>query len=150
MVILFLGSYTYMHMEPTFTPQPQQQPNGKKVLLIEDERFISELYVRALERAGYQTKVISDGEQGLREAQTDAYDLILLDIMIPTMTGFEILRRLRDPNISQPIRAKIIIATNLEQAEENKAELEKQADAYIVKADMTPHQLVDFLAQVKA
>lgn len=122
------------------------QPNGIKVLVIEDEHFISELYTRALGKAGYESTVVVDGEQGLKEAQTDQYDVILLDIMIPNLTGSEILSRLRAPDAT-PIRAKIIIATNLEQGEQGRAAVEQKADGYIVKAEMTPRQLVEFLDQ---
>lgn len=125
------------------------QANGIKILIIEDEHFISELYVRALTKAGYIVKVIIDGKEALREAQTDSYDIILLDIMIPTITGTELLKRLRDPELSRPIHSKIIITTNLEQSEEGRAELEKQADGYIVKAEITPHELVDIVQQIK-
>lgn len=122
--------------------------NGKKVLCVEDEHFISELYNRALSKAGYEVKTILDGVDALKEAQTDAYDIILLDIMLPNMTGLEILDKLRAPGTS-PIKAKIIIATNLEQSEENRLAVEEKADAYVVKAEMTPRQLVEFIDQFK-
>jgi DNA-binding response OmpR family regulator len=131
------------------TPTPPAPDNGKKVLFIEDEHFIGELYVRALSRAGYTVKVVVDGEDGLHEAQTNAYDIILLDMMIPTITGFEVLRRLRGPDATEPVKAKIIITTNLEQSEESRADIEKQADGYIIKAEVTPRQLVEFLNQLK-
>lgn len=120
--------------------------NGISILCIEDEHFISELYARALTRAGYDVKVVVDGEEGLKEAQTDKYDIILLDIMIPNLTGTEILSRLRAAD-APPLHSKIIIATNLEQGEEGRAAVEQRADGYIVKAEMTPRQLVEFLSQ---
>jgi DNA-binding response OmpR family regulator len=123
-------------------------PNGIKVLCIEDEHFISELYARALTKAGYDVKVIIDGNEGLKEAQTDTYDIILLDIMLPNITGTEILNRLRGPDVPS-VHSKIIIATNLEQGEEGRAAVEQKADGYIVKAEMTPRQLVEFLDQFK-
>lgn len=119
-------------------------PNGKKILCIEDEHFISELYVRAMTSAGYEVKVVVDGQSGLEEAKTDNYDIILLDIMVPTLTGIEVLKQLRE---SDAIRGKVIIATNLEQSKEARAEIEKQADGYVIKAEMTPRQLVEFLQQ---
>lgn len=122
---------------------------GKKVLCIEDEHFIGELYVRALTRAGYQVKVVIDGQDGLHEAQSDAYDIILLDIMIPTITGIEVLRRLKDPKISRPIHSKIIITTNLEQSQDGRGDIEQQADGYIIKAEVTPRQLVEFINQLQ-
>lgn len=130
-----------------------QSPNfigiGKKVLCIEDERFISELYVRALTRAGYEVKVEVDGQKGLTLAQTDQFDIILLDLMIPSITGIEVLRRLRDPNQTPHLHGKIIITTNLEQREDIRADIEKQADGYIVKAEITPRELVEFLNRIK-
>jgi DNA-binding response OmpR family regulator len=119
------------------------------VLCIEDEHFISELYVRALSKAGYEVTVEIDGASGLALAQTDQYDIILLDLMIPTITGTEVLRRLRDPSLTPHLHAKIIITTNLEQREEVRADIERQADGYIIKAAITPRELVDTLSHIK-
>ena len=127
----------------------ENNTTGKKILCIEDERFISELYNRALTKAGYDVTVIIDGKEGLAQAQTDQFDIILLDLMVPTMTGNDILTQLRDPNVTPKLHGKIIITTNLEQKEEVRAAIEKLADAYIVKAEMTPRQLVDFLSNIK-
>jgi two-component system copper resistance phosphate regulon response regulator CusR len=127
----------------------QTIPSGRSVLIIEDEHFISELYTRALNKAGYSVTVIGDGVEGLTEAQTNKYDIICLDLMVPNLTGIEILRALRDPARVPPLKSKIIITTNLEQREDVRADIEKQADGYLVKAEMTPHELADFLNTVK-
>lgn len=124
-------------------------PKDRTVLCIEDEHFISELYARALTKAGYQVTVISDGSQALTEAETNKYDIILLDLMVPNLTGIEVLRSLRDPARVPPIKAKIIIITNLEQREDVRADIEKQADGYLVKAELTPHELVEFVNNIK-
>lgn len=131
-------------MQNDIQPKPTQR---KRVLCIEDEHFISELYDRALTKAGFEVKTIIDGEQGLAEAKTNQYDIILLDIMIPNLIGTDLLKRLRTetPNL----KAKIIITTNLELGEEDRARVERQADGYIVKADLTPKQLAEFLGQIK-
>lgn len=121
---------------------------GKHVLCIEDEHFISELYTRALTKAGYQVDVQLDGLEGLKAAQTDNYDIILLDIMIPGITGIEVLNALRDTAKTPHLRAKIIITTNLEQQEDVRADIEHQADGYIVKAEITPRELVEFLGNL--
>jgi len=128
--------------------QTPATPSSKRILCIEDEHFISELYVRGLTKAGYQVDVEFDGQKGLEAAQTDVYDIILLDLMIPTMTGIEVLATLRDPAKTPHLRAKIIITTNLEQRGEARANIERQADGYIVKAEMTPRELVDFLSHI--
>lgn len=127
-------------MEPQTTTQ-------KRVLCIEDEHFIGELYDRALTKAGFTVTVINDGQEGLDAAQTNQFDIILLDLMVPSITGVEILNALRNPNKTSPLKAKIIITTNLEQRDEVRQTIEKQADGYIVKAEITPNQLAEFLKQ---
>ncbi|HTB48885.1 MAG TPA: response regulator [Verrucomicrobiae bacterium] len=127
----------------------QPAPPGRTVLCIEDEHFISELYTRALTKAGYKMTIVADGVQALAAAETNQYDIILLDLMIPNLTGIEILRALRDPARVPPIRSKIIIITNLEQREDVRADIEKQADGYVVKAELTPHELANFLDTIK-
>jgi CheY-like chemotaxis protein len=124
-------------------------PIGKKILCIEDEFFISELYVRALTKAGYDVTVEVDGKQGLELAKSNAFDIILLDLMIPTITGIEVLRRLRDMKETPKLTAKVIITTNLEQREDIRADIEKQADGYLVKAEITPRELVDFIGTIR-
>lgn len=124
-------------------------PIGKKVLCMEDEHFISELYVRALTKAGYEVTVEIDGREGLKLAQTDQFDIILLDLMIPTITGIEVLRHLRNPAETPKLRAKVIITTNLEQREDIRADIERQADGYLVKAEITPRELVEFLGTIR-
>lgn len=130
-------------MQPATQPA---QPRLPKVLCVEDEHFISELYLRALTKAGYEVDVENDGQAGLTAAQTDKYDIILLDLMVPTITGIEILRTLRDTRETPRLHARIIITTNLEQRENIRADIEQQADGYLVKANITPHELVEFLA----
>ncbi len=118
-------------------------PVKKRILNIEDEHFIGELYERSLTKAGYQVTTITDGAAGLQAALADSFDIILLDIMVPTLLGIDVLSRLRRdaPNL----KAKIIITTNLEQDQTARQSIEKQADGYLIKAEITPRQLVEFL-----
>jgi CheY-like chemotaxis protein len=128
---------------------PQDTPNtNRRVLIVEDEHFISELYVRALTKAGYEVTTEVDGARGLALAQTDKFDIILLDLMVPTMTGIDVLHHLRGPG-APALKAKIVITTNLEQREETRDNIEKQADAYLVKAEITPRELVQFLGTIR-
>jgi DNA-binding response OmpR family regulator len=129
-------------------PSEPVPSNGKKILCVEDEHFISELYARALTKAGYAVDIELDGQKGLSAAQTDKYDVILLDLMIPTMTGIEVLRTLRDNTKTPTLHAKIIITTNLEQRDDVRADIENQADGYLVKAEITPRELVEFLSSL--
>jgi DNA-binding response OmpR family regulator len=120
----------------------------KKILCIEDERFIAELYSRALKKAGYEVEIVYDGEEALHKASSGTYDIVLLDIMLPTMNGVDILHKLRDPYVQPPLRSKIIITTNLEQKESLREKIEELADGYIIKADITPKELVEYLSQL--
>ena len=121
----------------------------RTILCIEDEHFISELYSRALRKAGYEVTIMLSGEDGLVAAQTDKYDLILLDLMTPGMTGMEILGILRDPAKTPHIHSRIIITTNLDQEESMRDQLERMADGYLIKADITPKQLVEIVKQLE-
>ncbi len=123
------------------------QSQQKKVLCIEDEHFISELYMRSLNKAGYDTTVVVDGVTGLKEIESDAYDIVLIDLMLPGMTGMEILRTLHDSD--KKVRARIIVTTNLDVKEDLRSELEQMADGYIIKAEITPRQLAEILDRIK-
>jgi CheY-like chemotaxis protein len=138
--------------QPPQESLPQQpimpQQSGKKVLIVEDERFISELYTRALEKAGYIVSTISDGESALSMIESQDFDVILLDIMLPTMNGVDLLYKMKDPHAAKPLSAKVIITTNMDQKEETKDKVEQMADGYLIKAEVTPKELVSYVNQV--
>ena len=118
-----------------------------KVLCVEDEDFISELYKRALSKEGYDVTVVRSGIDGLEEAKKNIYDIMLLDLMVPDVLGVEVLNTLK--NEMANLKTKIIITTNLEQDEKIRQEIERAADGYLIKADITPKQLVAFLDNLK-
>jgi DNA-binding response OmpR family regulator len=124
-------------------PTPITRP--KRVLCIEDEFFIGELYERALRKGGYEVTTVLNGTDGLQVAQSNRYDIVLLDLMIPGLTGMEVLRILRNPELSPGFKSKVVITTNLDQDEKIKQEIENQADGYLIKASITPKELVAFL-----
>jgi len=132
-------------MDTNQTPSPV--PASKTVLTIEDEHSISQLYTKALTKAGYVVQNTYNGLEGYAQAKTNVFDIILLDLMLPDMSGMEILRRLRAevPNL----KSKIVVTTNLEQEHDHRQVIEQQADGYLIKANVTPRQLVAFLSQIK-
>jgi DNA-binding response OmpR family regulator len=121
---------------------------ANKVLCIEDEELIAELYARALNIAGYEVVIEHDGIKGLSQAQTGYYDVILLDLMLPGMSGLDILKTLRDPNKSPTFDSKIIVITNLDEPKPLQVEIERQVEGYLIKAAITPRQLVEFVEKV--
>ena len=136
----------HSNMEQTDTTTTQQ--SQKTVLCIEDERFIGELYTRALEKAGYRVVVENNGEVGLQKASSGNYDVILLDIMLPGMNGVDVLYKLKDAGNPAANKSKIIITTNLDQKEDIRQKVEQLADGYIIKAEVTPKELVGYVQQV--
>lgn len=121
----------------------------KTILCIEDDRFIGEMYVRSLKKAGYDVDWVVDGNDGLVAAQNKPYDLILLDIMLPERRGTEILSALRGQEDLIP-NTKIIVMTNFDQDEESRMAMQHSADAYLIKAEITPKKLLAVIDKIKA
>ena len=116
-------------------------PKSKKILLVEDEDFIRELYVRQLTKAGFQVKSAVDGQSGLNMLNAEAFDLLLLDIMLPGMNGLQLLRTFKTQHPNSPMIT--ILLTNLGQEAVIKEGFELGAQAYLIKASYTPDQVVN-------
>ena len=113
----------------------------KKILVVEDEKAISDILVFNLQREGYDTLAAYDGAEGLRCALEEAPDLILLDVMLPEMDGFEVCRRVRAEKDTP-----IIMLTAREEETDKVMGLELGADDYITK----PFSMRELMARVKA
>lgn len=113
----------------------------KKILVIEDEKAIADILVFNLQREGYDTLVAYDGTDGLRCALEEAPDLILLDVMLPGMDGFEVLGHIREKHDTP-----IIMLTAREEETDKVLGLELGADDYITK----PFSMRELMARVKA
>lgn len=122
----------------------------KSVLVIEDDRFIGEMYVRSLKKTGYDVDWMVDGNDGLVAARNKAYDLIMLDIMLPEKRGTEILAVLRGGPKDLIPNTRIIVMTNFDQDEESRLAMEHDVDAYLIKAEITPRKLLEVVAQLAA
>jgi len=118
------------------------------ILIIEDDRFIGEMYVRSLKKAGYDIDWMVDGNDGLIAARNKAYDLILLDVMLPERRGTEILEALRGGKEDLIPNTKVIVLTNFEQDDESRMAMEKRADGYLIKAEITPSKLLAVITQL--
>jgi len=117
----------------------------KTILVIEDDRFIGEMYVRSLKKADYTVDWMVDGNDGLIAARNKPYDLILLDVMLPERRGTEILEALRGGTEDLIPHSKVIVLTNFEQDDESRMAMEKRADAYLIKAEITPSKLLSVI-----
>jgi DNA-binding response OmpR family regulator len=120
----------------------------KTILCIEDDRFIGEMYVRSLKKAGYDVDWMVDGNDGLIAARNKAYDLILLDVMLPQRRGSEILEALRGGKKDLIPNTKVVILTNFEQDDESRLAMQHRADAYLIKAEITPKKLLALVLEL--
>lgn len=118
----------------------------KTILVVEDDRFIGEMYVRSLNKAGYSVDWMVDGNDGLVAARNKDYDLILLDVMLPERRGNDILEALRGGKEDLIPHSKVVVLTNFEQDDESRLKMEKQADGYLIKAEITPSKLLAVIA----
>lgn len=111
-----------------------------KILIIEDDKNIADLEKDYLDINGYETNVVSDGLEGLKEARTKAYDLLIIDLMLPTINGFDIVSMIRD-ELSVPM---IIVSARTDDIDKIKG-LGLGADDYITK----PFSPSELIARVK-
>lgn len=115
----------------------------KKILLIEDDAFLNQLYTDLLKQEEYEVTSLTDGNEGYKAISQQKWDLVLLDVMLPGMTGFEIFEQLMEKKLIK--KTPIIFMTNLDSSDEDKKAL-KQATDYWIKSNMTPPE---FLEKVK-
>ncbi len=113
----------------------------KRILIVEDERDISEILMYNIQKQGYEADAAYDGEKGLALALSATYDLILLDVMLPKMDGFEICRRVRE-RLDTPI----IMLTAREEENDKIMGLDLGADDYMTK----PFSLGELSSRIKA
>src|SRR3954454_21403067 len=97
-------------MPASVTPAPMPATARLRILIIEDERDLTDVLVYNLQREGYETTVAHDGQEGLRKAQTLLPDLILLDMMLPVLSGTEVCRALRAAERTRDIPILILSA----------------------------------------
>ncbi len=115
--------------------------NSKKILIIEDEKTIAEILFYNIKAAGYSPETRYDGQSGLQEALTGNYDLILLDLMLPLMNGFEVCAKVRE-RLDTPI----IILTARDTESDKIKGLDTGADDYMTK----PFSINELLSRVRA
>lgn len=112
-----------------------------KILIIEDDSYISDMYRIKLENSGYEVIIASDGIEGFKALEKQKPNVILLDIVMPKMDGFNVLKMIK--NDSNYKNIPVILLTNLGQEENVKRGFELGAASYIIKAHFTPSEVVE-------
>ncbi len=113
----------------------------KKILIVEDEKTIAEILLYNIKAGGYDAHAVHDGKSGLDEALSGKYDLILLDLMLPVMDGFEVCRKVREK-----LDVPIIILTARDEERDKISGLDFGADDYMTK----PFSINELMSRIRA
>ncbi|MFH1537209.1 MAG: response regulator [Patescibacteria group bacterium] len=114
-----------------------------KVLIVEDDRFLSELIATKLEKEGFAITLAGDGEVALEKLQGEVPDIILLDIMLPGIDGFEFLEKIKADKSAPSAKVPVLILSNFGQESKVEKGLALGANDYLVKANFTTAEIVD-------
>ncbi|MBI2442798.1 MAG: response regulator [Candidatus Levybacteria bacterium] len=130
--------------EQSDPPQPQAPAQKSKILVVEDDAFLREIYIDTLTRGGYEVDTADDGDEGFDKIKKGGYDLILLDIILPKQEGLQIVRTLKE-DANWKSETPIVFLTNLDNDGEIKQALQL-GKGYLIKSQLTP---ADLLKEVK-
>lgn len=119
-----------------------------KVLVVEDDTFLRELIVQKLDRSGYDIAEAIDGEEGVKQAKAEKPDIILLDLILPGIDGFEVLRQLKEDETLASI--PVLILSNLGQKEDVEKGMKLGAKDFLIKAHFTPGEIVEKIKSILA
>jgi len=114
---------------------------AKKILVVEDDKFLRELITQKLIKEDYETLEAVDGEEGIKKIKEEKPDLVLLDLILPGIDGFEVLsKKKEDPSLDS---IPVIILSNLGQKEDVERGLKLGAVDYLIKAHFTPGEIIE-------
>ncbi len=113
---------------------------GARVLIVEDDRFLRRAHEVGLRQGGFTVLTAADGEEGLRVARTEHPDVVLLDLVMPKLQGFEVLRLLKADPVTAAIR--VVILSSLSGERDVQAALEHGAVSYLLKTNLSVQALV--------
>lgn len=123
------------------TDQMPEGLKGKKILVVEDELYLRELYVEILKDEGFDVSDAADGQKAYEDISKGGFDLVLLDIMLPKMDGLTILKMIRENPPVNPNKA-VVMLTNLGHDSSISEAISLGARGYMIKSDYTPEELI--------
>lgn len=118
----------------------------KKILLVEDDPFLIDIYGTKFKESGFELEIVSDGSEVISKAKEMKPDVVVLDIVLPQMDGWEVLKGLREEESLKDL--KIIILSNLGQKEEVEKGIAMGAISYLIKAHYTPSEVVEEIKKI--
>ncbi len=114
-----------------------------KILIVEDDTFLQGLAAGRLQKDGHEVAVASNGTEGTIQAEKRGFDLVLLDLMLPEKSGFDVLRDMRDSGDMTPV----VVFSNMSDEEEIKKALDLGANSYLIKANFTLDEVAAKVAE---
>jgi len=119
---------------------------SKKILIVEDDKFLRDLVLKKLKEEQYDTVYAVDGEEAIGKIKEEKPDLVLLDLILPSLSGFEVLKQLKADPQPEVNAIPVIILSNLGQEDDIKKGLEMGAKDFLIKAHFT---LSEIIAKIK-
>lgn len=119
---------------------------AKTILIIEDDKFLRELIAQKLIKEGYDIIEAIDGEEGMKRVKEEKPNLVLLDLILPGIDGFEVLSRMKEDPSLAPI--PVIILSNLGQKDEIEKGIRLGAVDYLIKAHFTPGEIIEKIKNI--
>ena len=118
----------------------------KKILLVEDDPLIIDIYTTKLKESGFQTETASDGETALKKLKEENFDLLILDMVLPRLTGFELLKKIREDKGFKEL--KVLILSNLGQEADINLAKKLGVSKYLIKANFIPSEVVEEIKKI--
>ena len=115
----------------------------RKILLVEDEKLLIDLYKKELEKEGFEVEVAENGIEAEKKLKSQKFDLVLLDILMPKMSGDELLEKIKKERFTEKV--PFIVISNFDTPEIRKKVGYLGAKKYILKTDLTPKKLVEIV-----
>lgn len=116
----------------------------KKVLIVEDDSFLQGLAANKLQKSDFDVTTASNGEEAMTELDKNKFDIVLLDLMLPDISGFDVLKNIHDSHKSTPV----IVFSNLSDDKDIKKAMDLGVREYLVKANFTLEELVEKVKRV--
>ena len=116
-------------------------PDPIKILLVDDDEFLLDMYSTKFREAGFDIDIASSGEAALEKIRKNQYHVILLDIIMPVLDGFEVLQQMKKENLIS--KSVVVILSNLGQKEDIERGMFLGATDYVIKAHFTPREVVE-------
>jgi DNA-binding response OmpR family regulator len=120
--------------------------SSPKILIIDDDPFILDMYVMKFTESGFTVETANEGKAGLEKIPSFTPDIVLLDVIMPKMDGFQVIQQLKQENKDHPF--KILFLTNFGQKEDVERGMALGADGYIIKANYTPSEVVEKVTEM--